>query len=246
MDMGINKEKAIDKIKKILAKTKSNSNAFESEVEGAMLKAQEMLVKYGLTMSDVANDEEVSQEKEILDSGIYTAKRLTWWEKYISTVVARNFRCDSIIKMNGKSTICFIGIKEDVDIATQMYFYAKESISYLSDCYIINRCNENNMAPLNKRPEHLRKFTTLKDFKSEKNSYIEGFIDGLDDKFREQIKKNDWGLILVKDEAVTEYTNALKPKKGRSSKIKTSIDNSHYNTGYSDGHNLEYRNDLLK
>lgn len=52
-------DKIIDKIRKVLAMTKSN---YREEAEAALLKAQQLMALHGLTMSDVEFSPE-NQEK---------------------------------------------------------------------------------------------------------------------------------------------------------------------------------------
>ena len=56
--------KVISKIQKLFARTEST---FSAEAENALLKAQELMLKHGLTMEDIdlqtpVNDKEVAEE----------------------------------------------------------------------------------------------------------------------------------------------------------------------------------------
>lgn len=72
-----------------------------------------------------------------------------------------------------------------------------------------------------------------------RNDYIRGFLAGLDEKFKEQVKANEaeWGLILVKDGDVVERYNELSKsfRTAKASSVSTSHDTGAYSAGVKQG-----------
>lgn len=208
-------EKILNKIKNILNKTTENG-ATEEEAQSAMLMAQKMMAKHNLSMSDI--DIGSSTNKEVIDVSFMEFKKMPWWAKHLLTIVANNFRCSPYILMRGKASMpSFIGLKEDVEIAKEIYIFAVNSIKYYSDEFIKKLTKQG--------------FPT----RGVRNDYIKGFLSGLEDKFKEQVEENNWGLILVKDEAVVEYTNKMNFRKGTASKITTAGMSEATKAGYKQG-----------
>lgn len=68
-----------------------------------------------------------------------------------------------------------------------------------------------------------------------KNDYISGFLNGLQAQFKEQVDKNNWGLVIVKDKEVVEFYENLDLKKGKSSSAKASGDSAARAAGFQRG-----------
>ena len=68
-----------------------------------------------------------------------------------------------------------------------------------------------------------------------KNDYIMGWLKGLDSKYQEQVSKNGWGLVLVKDPLVQQELNKIKLRKGQSSSVSHGNDRNVYDKGFEKG-----------
>jgi len=79
---------------------------------------------------------------------------------------------------------------------------------------------------------------TLRSTAGIKNDFILGWIKGLESKYQEQIDKNNWGLVLVKDPLVQQELNKIKLRKGQSSSIQRSNNNGAYTRGYQQGNSF--------
>lgn len=235
------REKAISLIKKVLAKGGNNNN--EHEVEVAMLKAQELLAKYGLSMEDISDSEH--NKKEVLRNEVESGGRNSWWKSRLGIVIADNFRCE-IFTNGANRNLMFIGLKEDTEIAKELFYYMKDSVEICAKNYAVNLVNEINETKMKDRKPQYQKWITLKDVNGEKNDYIRGFIEGIGNKLSEQKERNGWGLILAKDDCVTEYVSKLRIKKGRRSSTQTSGDKSHFEKGFADGKSLKHDKNQLK
>jgi hypothetical protein len=114
----VTRENMISKIKKML--NLSENNPSEEEAKSAVLMAQRLMAKYGI------HEDEVTLEEVKDEIGAFTA-RLKHdsshhsWRKQLAVIVAKNFRVKTYI--DGRKDMVFRGYKEDVKIASEVYFY---------------------------------------------------------------------------------------------------------------------------
>lgn len=225
-----NTERIIRRIKRLLATAEGEANMNESHT--AFLLAQEMMVKYGVAPEDVTDDEEV---KEVLTDSGTEYKRLFWYERKLARIVADNFRCKDYYQgttIQGKKQlqyrIMFMGLDKDVELASTMYRLVISALNFYTQKYI------------KEFSKGVRRHT-----QSLKNDYINGFIDGLERKFEEQIQEHEWGLVLVVSEDVEkkyeqEVTGgAIKYKIPDVEAIKT------YQKGYKEGNAIDYKKETI-
>lgn len=218
-------QKILDKIRKVLALAKST---YQEEAQAALLKAQELMVQHGLTMAEVQQDN--IQDKQVVDTCISEKRRNTWYEKSLSAVIGENFRCHSYVHLG--QGIYFIGLKEDVEIAREIYFYALNTMLYLANEYV--------------KTHRRGQVTDSWSIRGIKNDYISGFINGLQDKFKKQVENKDYSLILVKDALVVQAVNNKKLKKGRKNQHISAGSFSAFNAGYKDGHLFDENQKLIR
>jgi hypothetical protein len=210
-------EKTINRVKKILARANSNH---KGEAETAILMAQEILLKNGLTMEDVNSINE-KNTKEAVDGIVETKnKTLKWYEKAICVVIAKNFRCEAYMSSIGEnSTILrLIGLKEDVDVAKEIISFTILTSESLWKRYY----KENDVKSYSKKHTF-----------AIKNDYFRGFIYGLKIKLEEQVKEK--ALIIVKDALVTQKFKELGLKSKSPHSTTTARDDNARNAGYRDG-----------
>ncbi|MBP2645601.1 MAG: hypothetical protein H6Q75_1041 [Firmicutes bacterium] len=217
----MNQEKIVDKIRKLLAKAGSS---FSNEAEASILKAQELLAKHKLTMADLDGKQENGKVKE---AAVAEFQRRPWYAGVLSAIIADNFRCYSVyFKKNGISKLCFIGRQEDTAVAREVYLFAFRVITYKAKEIRAGQDRAKGVALA--------------------NDYIKGFLDGLHKKFEEQVEKNQWGLILVKDQDVVAVYESYHPKEAGPVKIRRSADSRLYSQGYIDGYTLETKPDTMQ
>lgn len=209
-----------DKIRKLFALA---SSGYEAEAESAMLKAQQLLAEHGLTMSEIKNDQ-YQQKQQIVEGAVESYSRPQWWVGHLAAVIAENFRCYSIYTKNyDKKILQFIGRENDVEIAREVFTFAANFLKYQRSAI---------------RQQYKGTATT-----QYVNEYTLGFIRGLQAKFKEQIDKGNWGLILVKDSELVTYREQKSTKPGRKPKIQYG-DNGGYSEGYRDGKAFEVKKQI--
>lgn len=212
-----NDERLINKIRKIIALSGNNPSVEESQT--ALLKAQTLLAQHGLTMKQIENIEK--PVKNVIDQPITPKQRTAWWHKSLALIIANNFRCYCYIsRANQGTTINYLGLEEDIELAKDIYQYAVKMVEYHYKTYIKTISSQNTVGI--------------------KNNYIKGFLKGLNDKFIEQVERNNWGLILVKDNAVTKIYEQKNLKKGLRTKIQIRHDEQDWNEGYRRGKDFNY------
>lgn len=226
----MSKEKIVKRIQKLLALAADNANANESQ--NALLMAQKMMIEEGLTEADVSTESggHEAAKKEAYTKPFTDYKKMDFWEGQLAMIIAENFRCfcwfNSDFKIEGKR-LMFVGLKDDVDLAFEVFKFASRSIEY-----------------------HVKEFVNeLKGYGEKvtaghKNEYILGYLNGLRDKFKEQVESNSWTVALVKDEIVLKEYDDIKARLGlkssRRSNVSLAGDKDARQQGYNKGKQFEY------
>lgn len=210
------KEKIISKIEKLLAL--AGNNPSEHEAQAALLKAQQLMAKYSL---DMAQLQDKPQEKKEAITEFFKGYHNTAWAISLAKVICDNFRCN-LLRSKGYGLV-FVGLKDDVAICKTVFTFASQTL-------------EKNMMKLRRQYRKQGKPTD-----GISGDYAAGFIAGLQAKYQEQVEKNNWGLVLVKDALVEQKTQEVINPNGKkySPKAKSrSGDAGLYAKGYRDGKSL--------
>lgn len=204
--------KIITRIQKLLALSNSN---FQEEAESALLKAQKLMLLHGLSSEDFSSDGAAHEPVVVYHS------QTPLWHGRLAVVLASNFRCRTIWLTQYRNdkkirVMTFIGYKQDAEVAAAAYAFAIALVKYNQRC-IKKRYPRVTSAYL--------------------NTYVQGFIKGVRDKFSEQVKKEAWGLILVTPAPVEKHyedynSTPLKPR-GRAAEL--SKNDNAFSKGYQDG-----------
>jgi hypothetical protein len=179
--------KIIEKVKKLLALSESSN---ENEAQLAMMKAQEILAKYKLSLREVKEFKKINSK--IIKSVSDVTFRRSKWKAELADVIANNFGCYIYFKTRRTHKIVFLGREEDAAVCNIMLEYAIDSI-------------ESTMKAI--------KYSYRRNGMSTKgitNDYAMGFIEGLNYRFEKQKENNEeWGLVLMKDVDVIETYNNM-------------------------------------
>lgn len=213
------KKEIIEKIKKLLALSKSNN---EHEAALAAAHAQRLLSEHNLSMTDVeAKKEADSAEKVETDS----AKTLPKWVWELLGSVQRAFDCQVVHKGSGK--IVFIGVGADAQVASYTFAYLDKTIRRL--------CRE-YMKSLGVR----RELMSASDVAIVRNSYYLGVVHTVRRTLLEQKEKTPvtpGALVPVKKALIEKAMNEMGEVKERRSR-KGFVDPDAYQQGQRDGQNI--------
>ena len=136
------KEEVIALIRKLFNLGNRDRNSSESEAEAALQKAQELLQKHNLDMSEIAIDN--TQEKvvgiEIENEIVFELKRssMSSWEKTLIVVIGTATETNGYfnkVYRSGNSILWqvgYIGTEWDRSIAKELYLYLHEKIYKMS------------------------------------------------------------------------------------------------------------------
>lgn len=206
----------ISKIEKLLAL--AGNNPSEAEAQAAMLKAQKLMAEHNL---DMAQFKDQPQEKKEAVTEYFRGYHNTDWAIRLAQVICNNFRCNLLRAPH--YGLVFVGLKEDVAICKAVFTFAAQTL-------------DKNMKKLRRQYRKAGKPTD-----GISGDYSAGFIAGLQAKYKEQVDKNNWGLVLVKDVLVEQLTKDIINPKGKitsGKKLKQSGDPGLYAKGYLDGKSL--------
>ncbi len=105
----------LDKVKKLLALAKSPS---EAEAAAALAKASVLLAKYGLSMA------EVQQEEDVQEAVLLEKKRLRVWESFLVSVVCKATFTEALhYRTQSVGRILLIGREVNIVTARELFTY---------------------------------------------------------------------------------------------------------------------------
>lgn len=116
--------KIVEKIQKLLALSES-VNEYEAQL--SMLKAQELLAKYKLSLREVKDFKVYNSSiKEKISTVSFTKAK---WKAKLAGLIADNFGCYHYYKTRRNHTIAFFGREEDIAICNIVLEYAVDCIN---------------------------------------------------------------------------------------------------------------------
>lgn len=224
----------INKIKGLLAI--ANDQKSDEESQSAFILAQKLMMKHEISMTEV---EGRSDAPSIADGQVTVHKKLFWWERRLAQVISENFRVkfyynNKILdnETQRKRAIYFLGFDNDIALAKEMYLLAYEAILFYSNRYVDSFYDDRTSRT------RIHRITN-----GVKNSYMLGFLQGLEQKFEEQVKEmqQEYGLIvLVPKEVAEEYDNRFDGTKGISFKLPPIEESFAYEKGFYEGNSIDY------
>lgn len=223
--MSTTSDKIIEKIRNLIKLAEDGKDDEESQT--ALLMAQRLMLRYKVSQHDL----EESSDQEITLRSLSVYKRLYWWERALAQVIADNFSVMLYVQSNQfphqrsiQRKIVFMGLEEDTEFAFNMYHLVADSMRYYASLHV-------QQDDTNQSDAEVRK------------AYYQGFIDGLEEKFKQQQEQmrqeNDrYSLALQTPKKVKEAYD--KQVKGMIS-FKTpnlDIESQAYNDGFQKGQNV--------
>lgn len=196
--------KVIDKIKKLLALSKNNSNS--NEAQNSLLKAQELMAKYNISVSE-------SDTEDITHISVGCEHKWDLGYRHpLGIIIAKNFRCK--MYFHGKK-VTFFGRDVDAKIAKEVFEYAYRFINTEGT----------------KRYD--RAYKDGVKTKGVFNSYALGFIEGLEEAFNEQCRAL---MIITPKDVEDKYLEMSNGWGEKSSSVRASqADIESFFEGKSDG-----------
>ena len=202
-------EKLLDKISNLMKRAKDKDDA---EGEASILLAQKLMAKHNISVSQV----QIFESKSEVNESRVEFGRMIWWYAELAATIASHFRCSC---MKQGSSVIFVGLDEDAEIATAVYQGAIAHIKY-----------------------RRRQMTWAS--KDEKNSYIVGFMRGLDEKLEAQkaamIKESEsTALVLQTPAEVKDYIKNNTTSSYKTSSQVRDLDIDSYFMGLDEGKHAE-------
>lgn len=202
----IDKDKLIERIKALFALGDKNRNDNENEANVATTKAQQLLQKHNLSMSEVIGDSKKIKDG-VIDGVARESKKssIPKWESRLLSIVANATETHPYIEMTylkvegerGSKARCykmrFIGTEWDVAIAKELYCFLHSTLTKLAN------------------QKYARDFTA-------QTSYLKGACDQLSFRIaeqnrrfkRENEKNQGYALMVVnKKDAIKEFINDM-------------------------------------
>lgn len=236
--MGDRNENIINKIKGLFAIANDHKN--DGECQTAFVMAQKLMAKYDISSSEI---EDQDSNSDVSEGQVTAYKTLFWWERKLANIISENFRVTWYYnnkKMKGESkkkrAIVFMGFKNDIALAKEMYLLAYEVLSFYATQFVDEYYKDNYL--LGERSL----ITELK------NSYMRGFLDGLNEKSKEQVEEmeQEYGLmVLLPAEVKQAYDEMFKGRKGLTFKLPNIEEVEAYQRGFYDGNKVDYTKSTL-
>ena len=197
-----------EKIEKLLALSESNN---PNEAKAALLKAQELMLKYNISEVDNIKETKICTESIKINRNRF-AKR-------ISILIANNFRTKTWI-----STDCinFMGFKEDVYASKFCFEYLFEESARCFSDYVYNHKESFEDSNSKVYQRYLYR------------QWMEGFLSGLEDAFESRKSDLEFQIMLTTPEEVLREYNKLSLY---SVSLRTGkrLSEEAYNAGYENG-----------
>jgi hypothetical protein len=170
------REKAKDKIKKLLTLAGNNPN--ENEAQSAILKAQQMLLEFKIEEHELEGEK--APEITIIEARCDKASN-TAWEMKIAHILEENFGVILFFKTRGNvKTPIFFGEEDKANICKSMYEFIAPWLNKRACNYATKIRNTEGIV------------------KGVKQDFILGFLNGLADKFKEQVATSEsYALVVV-------------------------------------------------
>lgn len=178
------KESILNKIKNLLNQTVDNG-CTEDEAANAFKLARKLMVKYKIDEKDVSQKDSKVVQVELKDYNIVVG-----WVFYLINVFCENFGVLHYTTKRGRNhTLTLFGLETDVECVKELIDYAYN--------YAIKKSEE-------KIIEYRNLFGTIKGVRK---SWCLGFVKGIEDKYKEQNKKQEYALMVVVDKDVQNEFN---------------------------------------
>ena len=218
----MSRAKLIDKIKKLFALAKKNSN--RAEAEAAVVKARQLLAKHGISESEI----DASKREFVIRTVSVDHKKLLKWEYFLGSMIGVNF-CTRAVS-TGYYEMGFMGREADSEVSAHVFEFLHRMAVELA----------------NKHIEHLKEsvewqFFDRKQKNAERKTFYLGFIMGVNKKLAiQREREQEEGLVYVEPGGLNEKVDEVTDRK-REFKTEDELRGSRYSymSGYKKGEKVE-------
>lgn len=177
------KEKILSKIEKLFRKTEKNG-CTEQEAKIAATHAQKLMAQHNLSEEEVEIFVNKDKEDENTPQYEYIDYAVKPWAWLLQSIVAKNFRCRSLIRQRGNmKRIVFLGHKTDSMICRKVF----------EELYIIGEVLTGKEFRRFQKTHHYCSWETYR------KSWQEGFCRGIEEEFERSVAQNALMVIVPQD-----------------------------------------------
>lgn len=227
------REKAIDKVRKLLALARSDN---PNEAQAALLRARDIMARNKLSDMDIKDVGNQELNRVSFDRVTFSNLRNIWLPQ-LAAIIGDAHCCGTTSRHAKRSkvgTISYVGLGDDPYIACQILDYAVEHIQRWGkeDKKSIVAFLESALnVPI---PQNMPSVNMAN--RANVTNYASGFAAGLQRKYEDQNAEHseEMALVLVKPIQVTEYMGGFKEdtRKYRQEKYDADIVQKGYRAGY--------------
>lgn len=233
-------ENVVELIRRCLALSKSSN---EHEAAAAAAKANELLLKYKLSLAEVQGAA-AGKEEKVTETIITIQSGDKKWRRHLAGIVARNNFCQILINRGrgvSGGRVWFIGKPTDAQVAIDIYEWLSLQIGRLADeAWRQERQREAfSFSDGNKGPSALR-------FRV---SFAWGACSTISNRFYQERKAQTAGvqgaqvtaLVKVEDAAVAQYMGTKFGRLRATPRGRVTIDNGAWSKGAAAAHDISLR-----
>lgn len=217
----LEKEDAVEKIKKLLEKANKEKNDSQAEIEAAALMAQRLMAKYDVNIDEI----DLKEIHEIVH-GELDIRKYRSWKFSLAHLIGDNFRCEHYFS-GGYKWLRFMGHSSDVAIANEMFVFL----------YKIGNRNALRL----ERQVRKQAGSAIGVYQS----YVQGFVQGLKEKLDEQCRAL---MLVIPDDVKLAYEEKrkgfAKNKRSVFTRYAETLIHEAYIKGQYDGKYALYRTEL--
>lgn len=215
------KLKIIDKVKNLLALASNNPS--ENEAKAAMLKAQELMLKYNINLTE---EEQNDRDSNLVVTKVFVFKKKLKLQQHhlnIASLIAKNFRTKTYYSNVGTY---FVGFEEDATTCVMLMDFLVEFIESTFPIFL-KQDKKNNPLKYYGEGQSFSKYI--------KRSWIAGFVNGLNKAFEDRLEDKTYEIMVVTPTAVEKAYNELELRTVSRKRRSEAKDRSAYTEGFEKG-----------
>lgn len=223
-------DKILDKIRKLIRlKESAKKIGSEGEANAAAAAVNRLLTEYNLSLMEVAEEAGTASALTVSES-LKISYQDTYgniWKRDLLRIISEYNYCQ-ILLYSGSTHMVVLGTKENASVVIALFNYLRSAFKHLA-------ADRHSEFIKGKRGY----YCTQKFKKSYIRSYLLGCCTGLRKQYQNMVKTSqETGLILCHKKLIKDYLDTLSLVTRKPVKTKSITNYSAYNTGYTDGKNI--------